>query len=1439
MATDVSIKMGVEGESSFRAALQGINAQIKNLSSEMKLAVSSMSGLDSAESKAAQKADILGRSIEAAKKKIELISSQYDKAKEKLNQLGAELEQTKEEFGENSAEAAKAENAYNRQATAVNKLGTDLNNAATDLNKLEAEMKDVEAAASSAEGDLEDLGDAAGDLGDELDDAGNKASSFSDIFKGSFLGNLASSALQKLGSMVVDLGKSVVSVGSEFEASMSQVAATMGMSVSEIQGGSEAFQLLSDAAREAGATTAFSASEAAQALNYLALAGYDAETAADALPAVLNLAAAGGMDLAYASDLATDAMSALGIAASGANIEDFGDKMAVTASKTNTSVAQLGEAILQVGGTAKVMAGGTAELNAALGILANNGIKGAEGGTHLRNVLLALTAPTDKAAQKLQELGVSATDSSGEMRPLNDILVDLDSSLSGLTDAQKTNVLNTIFNKTDLAAVQALLAGAGSEFDNLTSAIENSSGAMQEMADVQMDNLQGSMKELRSKAEELGISIYDGVSPALKSLVDSFSSFLEFVTPALGTLAKGFGALFSSEYLKAEKEFGEQIEATSEKIESQAEAQEKLVEARKESVVGLQSEMAVTEQYLNELKGITDSNGNVIKGYETRAAYLADYINKQVPGAVSASQSEAGAVYQVSDAIDELVFQKKKEALINAMMPEYEEALKNQITAYQNLNTAIRERNAAQERLNELEAKRAQGGMDPQTYHKINEQIAAETENLNNANAAVEEATALWNGYNQTIENFEATQAISTMDELNAAIARVSEGFVQSTGNNAAALQQAVVDAQANYTKMVMDVAQSWEQMSEADRAGAQSKLEQLRSLLDQQVNEAREAGVEIPTAAGEGINAGAYQFTGATQELYEQAIRELMPGADVNEIGASVDKLMAAGVIGNVGTVTGATANVASAAKSSAQSSVNGQNFQGAGQLLSQNIAAGITGNTNSVVGATKNLASAAKSSAQTSVVAQNFAGVGNILPADFVQGVNQKAADVSKATGDLVSKAKSSANSAVSANNFPSIGQNISTGIKNGVSTTILNDVMRQLVRNAKAAAQAEAGIHSPSTVFRDEVGLQIARGMTAGIESGAKEVAASVKNIIKETLDTADKLNQKLIAKEEALTQALEDTGLDEATKEALTNQLNVVKEFRTEYEKALEDVEKSQESMAQKLKDYGDLFQTVKDEAGSFLELEDLEEQISGIQRYGDALEQLKARGVSDSLMDEIIGLSVDDATAYTQKLLDMTDDQYSEYMALWERKQEEAQKIAETFYADELEALGREFVDKLPEELSDVKDEMRSVGVDGIQGMIDGMYARSGALYSAARSIVSSAIAAMRSAADIHSPSKKTQELIGKPLAQGVEVGFLETMRNVSDSMAATMLAPFEGISRGDLFDAASGVVNGQAALVGAGGYGAQTIIIPVNLNGKQIAEVVYDPLKQVGRQRGD
>lgn len=325
-------------------------------------------------------------------------------------------------------------------------------------------------------------------------------------------GNLISDLVKTAGSKLAGLAQSSVGVGMTFDASMSQVAATMGTTVDQISN-------LTKVAKEMGSTTKFTATQAADALNYLALAGYDANKAAEVLPSVLNLAAAGGMDLAYASDLVTDAMASLNLEANKQNVDDFGNKLAMAASKANANVSQLGEAILTVGGTAANLKGGTTELTTALGLLANVGIKSAEGGTHLRNIILALQSPTDDAAKKMQALGLQVYDAQGNMRGLDEILGDLNAAMQGMTQGQKDSIINQLFNKTDLAAVNGLLAAQGEQWDTLAAQIDAADGAMSQMAETQIDNLQGAMTILSSAFEGLQLAVYDELEPTLTDVV--------------------------------------------------------------------------------------------------------------------------------------------------------------------------------------------------------------------------------------------------------------------------------------------------------------------------------------------------------------------------------------------------------------------------------------------------------------------------------------------------------------------------------------------------------------------------------------------------------------------------------------------------------------------------------------------------------------------------------------------------------------------------------------------------------------------------------------------------------------------------------------------------------------------------------------------------------
>lgn len=415
---------------------------------------------------------------------------------------------------------------------------------------LERQIAETNVKLGRYQSQLNDTGDALGEVAKDTEKASKESLTFGDILKANVVSDIVVNGIKNLANGIKEVATASLEAGMSFESSMSQVAATMGLTVEEIRNGSDTYEKMAAAAKKMGASTQFSASQAADALNYLALAGYDADKAVETLPSVLTLAAAGGMELAYASDLVTDSMSALGLKTE--DLENYIDEMARAAQKSNTSVGQLGEAILVAGGTAKITDQSLESMNAELGVLANVGLKGSEGGTHLRNVLLSLSAPTDKAAVTLKKLNVSATDSVGNMRNLNDIMIDLNEALSDLGSADKAATIKAIFNKTDIAAVNALLDATNGQYDQLVEEMNNASGAAKDMADVMLDNLQGNITILKSALEGLQIAFYEVFDDNAKQAVQAATDALGHLTEAiqhgelgvsLNNLAESFGRL--------------------------------------------------------------------------------------------------------------------------------------------------------------------------------------------------------------------------------------------------------------------------------------------------------------------------------------------------------------------------------------------------------------------------------------------------------------------------------------------------------------------------------------------------------------------------------------------------------------------------------------------------------------------------------------------------------------------------------------------------------------------------------------------------------------------------------------------------------------------------------------------------------------------------------
>lgn len=480
---NIGVKIELEGAPQYKENMANLTAQTKLYQAQVKSLASQMGSSMSAFQKSITTSKALEQQLESLKNKSALLEQQIEKNTEK----------------------------YGADSTNVIRLKTQYQN-------LQAEIADTEA-------ELKKLGGTWGAVGAQFEAIGSKMKTVGDSLK-----SVGGSLTQKVTMPIAAIAGASVKVAADFESSMSQVAATMGFTVEELNDksseASKTMEQLSEFAQEMGKTTAFSASEAADALNYMALAGYDAETSMKMLPTVLNLAAAGGIDLAAASDMVTDAQSALGLTLD--ETATMVDQMAAAASNGNTSVAQLGEAMLQIGATAANMTGGTQELSTALTVLADNGIKGAEGGTKLRNIILSLQKAAKDGAVDFGDFSVSVYDSEGNLRGVTDIMKDLQSNLEGMNQESKDAIVSGVFNTQDLAAANALLQTSSDRYDELAKAIGESAGAAEQMANVQLDNFNGQITLLKSALEGVGIDIGTIILPYLQKFVAKIQSLVDW-----------------------------------------------------------------------------------------------------------------------------------------------------------------------------------------------------------------------------------------------------------------------------------------------------------------------------------------------------------------------------------------------------------------------------------------------------------------------------------------------------------------------------------------------------------------------------------------------------------------------------------------------------------------------------------------------------------------------------------------------------------------------------------------------------------------------------------------------------------------------------------------------------------------------------------------------
>ena len=454
-----------------QTALKGVNTEIRNTQSQLK-DVDKLLKLDPGNTELlAQKHRLLGDAVKETKEKLETLKTAAEQAEQALKEGAI----TQDQYDGLQREIVETEQKLKSLEEQAKQSGTALQNIAAKGEKLKT-------------------------VGDNISNVGTK--------------------LLPVTAGVVGLGTAAVKTAADFDSAMSKVAAVSGATGKDLDA-------LRDKAREMGSKTKFSASEAAEAMNYMAMAGWKTEDMLSGIEGVMNLAAASGEDLATTSDIVTDALTAFGLSAKDSG--HFADILAAASSNANTNVSMMGETFKYCAPIAGALGFSAEDTAEAIGLMANAGIKGSQAGTALRTIMNNLSGDVKICGSSIGEVTVATTNADGSMRELSDILADCRTAFSGLSESEKAAAAESLVGKNAMSGFLALMNAGEADINKLSSAIDNCDGCAAGMAETMNDNLAGQLTILKSQLQELAISFGELLMPAIRTIVGWIQKFVDWL----------------------------------------------------------------------------------------------------------------------------------------------------------------------------------------------------------------------------------------------------------------------------------------------------------------------------------------------------------------------------------------------------------------------------------------------------------------------------------------------------------------------------------------------------------------------------------------------------------------------------------------------------------------------------------------------------------------------------------------------------------------------------------------------------------------------------------------------------------------------------------------------------------------------------------------------
>ena len=455
--------------------------------------------------------------VSELRQKLNELNTAMESTKQRVRNTNAEIKQYEKELAQLRQATNNGANASEQQAARMTELRTKIAQATEQLGTLRSAEQDLR-------GQINHTNRALQEERTQLNDNAQAAATFGDVLKATLCSAAVQQAVGKLTEGLKSAAAYCYNVGSSFEAGMSQVGAVSGAAADELEA-------LKDKARELGAQTKFTATEAAQAMNYMAMAGWDAQQMLDGIGGVMSLAAASGGDLALTSDIVTDAITAFGLKAE--DVGHFSNVLAAASANANTNVAMMGETFKYCAPAAGTLGFSIEDVSEAIGLMANSGIKSTMAGTALRTLFTKLSEDVTVTGKSIGEITVHTSNADGSMRSLKDIVNDLRGAFSRLDPAERSAQAQALAGTYAYSGFLALMNAGAADVDKLRGAIESCGGASEQMAQTMQDNAAGAVTIMKSALEGLGIAVYDhfgeGLTHFVEELTDVFSSLTQSI----------------------------------------------------------------------------------------------------------------------------------------------------------------------------------------------------------------------------------------------------------------------------------------------------------------------------------------------------------------------------------------------------------------------------------------------------------------------------------------------------------------------------------------------------------------------------------------------------------------------------------------------------------------------------------------------------------------------------------------------------------------------------------------------------------------------------------------------------------------------------------------------------------------------------------------------